>query len=354
MSQLLFKTPIERISIGKRFRKNSSEGLAELAASMHEIGLLHPVVITSDYRLVAGLRRLLAAKQLGWESIDARVVESCDDAVKALKAEQDENTCRVPFTPSEAVAIGRAIEEIERPKAAKNSRRNLKQECDAHRVSKLDTRENPEKNTQSCENQSNGKPDRTDEKAASVAGIGKDTYRKAKAVVEAAESDPSNADLVEEMDATGKVDPVHRKLKERQAASVVVDAAGLVVPAERLDVWRTAERMRRAVLDLQQVANAANEIATSPGGEWLRTDCTAKKSGDKFRHVMPDLQKAMQSLKANAPHATWCVYCESLTPGKIDKKCNACKGLGYVTECVWDAAPSDYRDDVVSRHGGES
>ena len=36
---------------------------------------------------------------------------------KAMKAELDENTCRVDFTPEEAVEIGRDVEALEGPKA---------------------------------------------------------------------------------------------------------------------------------------------------------------------------------------------------------------------------------------------
>lgn len=35
-----------------------------------------------------------------------------------LIAERDENTCRKDFTPSEAVALGRKLEELEKPAAA--------------------------------------------------------------------------------------------------------------------------------------------------------------------------------------------------------------------------------------------
>ena len=40
-----------------------------------------------------------------------------DQLALALQAERDENTCRQDFKPSEAVALGRQIEELERPQA---------------------------------------------------------------------------------------------------------------------------------------------------------------------------------------------------------------------------------------------
>jgi hypothetical protein len=54
---------------------------------------------------------------------------------------------------------------------------------------------------------------RTDEKAAQAVGMGKNTYRKAKVVIEAAEKNPGLTPVVEEMDRTGKVDPAYRKIK---------------------------------------------------------------------------------------------------------------------------------------------
>ena len=47
------------------------QGLAE---SIRQFGLLRPVLITADGRLIAGRRRLEACKLLGWETIPVSVV----------------------------------------------------------------------------------------------------------------------------------------------------------------------------------------------------------------------------------------------------------------------------------------
>lgn len=78
-----------------------------LAKSIGGRGLLHPIVVTSDHRLICGYRRLMAVRQLGWTKVDVRVVDPDD----LLLAERDENEVRKDFTPSERVAIARAIEE---------------------------------------------------------------------------------------------------------------------------------------------------------------------------------------------------------------------------------------------------
>ena len=57
---------------------------------------------------------------------------------------------------------------------------------------------------------------RTDEKFAEAVGMEKDSHRKAKMVVEAAQEPPELRPVVEEMDRSGKVEPAFKE----QAAAV--------------------------------------------------------------------------------------------------------------------------------------
>ena len=55
--------------------------LAELADSLREHGLVQPIVVRARgdrYQLIAGQRRLAAARKLGWERVPARVLEVND------------------------------------------------------------------------------------------------------------------------------------------------------------------------------------------------------------------------------------------------------------------------------------
>ena len=60
-------------------RMFTQAALDELAASMEHVGLLQPITVRAcaqrQYELVAGERRLRAAKQLGWRYIEARVID---------------------------------------------------------------------------------------------------------------------------------------------------------------------------------------------------------------------------------------------------------------------------------------
>ena len=185
---------ITEIIVGSRTRKEMGN-LTDLINSIDEHGLLHPITIDPDDNLIAGHRRLEACRLLGWDEAPVMVVETADDALKAMQIEQDENTCRKDFTPTEAVEMGRRIEEIQKPKAAKR------------------TGGRPPKNTGGNLPQvsENGK---TRDKAAEAAGMSPRNYDKAKAVVVAAEAgDPVAVEAAEEMDKTGKVDPAYRKVR---------------------------------------------------------------------------------------------------------------------------------------------
>jgi ParB family chromosome partitioning protein len=92
--------------------------IAPLAANIHDIGLLHPIVIKPDGTLIAGQLRLRAAQLLGWAEIPVTVMDL--DAV--VHGEYAENTFRKNFTLSEAVAIKRALEPIERAAAKERQR----------------------------------------------------------------------------------------------------------------------------------------------------------------------------------------------------------------------------------------
>src|ERR1035437_3651123 len=65
---------IDQIQVGFRYRKDLG-GLWSLADSISEVGLLHPVVVTPEGRLIAGQRRLGACRLLGWPEVPVTVVD---------------------------------------------------------------------------------------------------------------------------------------------------------------------------------------------------------------------------------------------------------------------------------------
>src|SRR5262249_22027000 len=98
--------------VGARYRKDLGD-LPALAESLDRLGLLHPVVIDPPNRLIAGQRRLEAAKLLGWKNVPVRVVD-LDDLVAGELAE---NPHPQDLLPSELWAIAKAIRErVARPR----------------------------------------------------------------------------------------------------------------------------------------------------------------------------------------------------------------------------------------------
>jgi ParB family transcriptional regulator, chromosome partitioning protein len=64
---------IADITIGHCYRRDLGD-VRGLAESIRQFGLLRPVLITADGRLIAGRRRLEACKLLGWETIRVNVI----------------------------------------------------------------------------------------------------------------------------------------------------------------------------------------------------------------------------------------------------------------------------------------
>jgi N6-adenosine-specific RNA methylase IME4 len=212
---------IADITVHGRYRREMGD-VAALARSIKAIGLLHAVVVTPDKRLIVGARRLEAVKLLGRSTIPAAVVENLDDLASVLKATAEESTCRKDFTPSEAVSLGAAVEAAYRPVAEAKRRdgRNLPASC--------------------------GKVDRhsreTTAVAATASGLRQRTYEKASKVVASGDEE-----LIAEMDRTGRVDGVYRKLTIATQAEAI-ERRALELPRGPFDVivvdppWRYDKR----------------------------------------------------------------------------------------------------------------
>jgi ParB family transcriptional regulator, chromosome partitioning protein len=107
------KIPIESIVVKEEIRIRQDPGdLSSLENSIRKVGLLNSVVIDEDNRLIAGYRRLSACRNLGWEEIEANVIEFGSDELKMLDVEVDENLFRKDFTPEEIESIEKRRQEI--------------------------------------------------------------------------------------------------------------------------------------------------------------------------------------------------------------------------------------------------
>jgi ParB family chromosome partitioning protein len=106
--------PVDRIHPNPRQPRSRMDPgeLSELAASIREHGLIQPVIVTrgereGDYVLIAGGRRLLAARQAELERIPAIVREASDQ--QRLELALIENLQRADLDPLEAAEAYRQL-----------------------------------------------------------------------------------------------------------------------------------------------------------------------------------------------------------------------------------------------------
>jgi ParB-like chromosome segregation protein Spo0J len=321
--------------------------IAKLAASIADVGLLQPVVVLADDTLVAGRRRIEAARQLGWDVIPVRVVRDLTDAAKILRAQRDENTCRKAYLPSEAVALKKALDAIEAPKAKARQTTGQRKGRESYKRSRK-TAEKSEENPKNAVppklggTETNGQSNTSSghssgrRAAAKETGLAPETIRKAEQVVAAAEAEPEKfSDLKEQMDATGKVDPAFKELKKRKA-EIARCPFGIPLtddnrpPFDALDLFGQA---KKHFLELRRVVDL---IAKSAGGPVYRRELQLSSKGGKETYYCTFLSDAERKLKSAAPYCSVCPYCHSKQAGAVFPLCRVCLGNGWVTESVFD------------------
>jgi ParB family transcriptional regulator, chromosome partitioning protein len=111
---------IDLVRVSDRVRKDFGN-IEELAQDIKTNGLINPPVVTPEYDLVAGERRLRACKHLGYSQIEVRVM-SVRDYEHQLRMEISENEHRKEFTFSERIDWARRLEQVERLKAEERMR----------------------------------------------------------------------------------------------------------------------------------------------------------------------------------------------------------------------------------------
>ena len=120
--EAIFHIEIEKIKPNPHQprRDFDEEGLKELAASIREFGILQPLMVSKieketdfgadvEYQLIAGERRLMAAKMLGWERVPA-IIKTVADKSNQLEIAIVENLQR---TDLNAIETARAYAKLQ-------------------------------------------------------------------------------------------------------------------------------------------------------------------------------------------------------------------------------------------------
>jgi ParB family chromosome partitioning protein len=107
------QVPISDIKVKKRLRKDLGD-IDALAESMKRFGQICPIVLTDNNLLIAGGRRLEAARALGWRTINATIA-NIPDEVNSLEYEIEENLQRQDFSSEEVADAMRKLNKVRNP-----------------------------------------------------------------------------------------------------------------------------------------------------------------------------------------------------------------------------------------------
>ncbi len=224
---------IDEIKLAGRHRADLGD-IEALAASIRDVGLLQPVVVTFDGLLIGGQRRIAAAKSLGWTEIDTHVVAGLDDAAAILRAERDENTCRKPFTPSEEFSLYEALLTLESEAARERMSEGGKGEKLSHPLPE------PKRARQAAAEAATGSPGRykTLDKVGEVKAAAEDEA-KPEPVRETARA------ALADMDATGRVDGNWKRVKDAERAVTLTPSPAVTDYLESSPVVADSGYVRR-------------------------------------------------------------------------------------------------------------
>jgi ParB family chromosome partitioning protein len=105
--------PVKDIIVKKRVRKEYGD-IQALAESMKHFGQISPITVSKENVLIAGGRRLEAAKFLGWRTINAAVIDAGEKLAR-LELEIEENVQRRDFTGEEAAVAVKELNKLKNP-----------------------------------------------------------------------------------------------------------------------------------------------------------------------------------------------------------------------------------------------
>lgn len=266
------------VKVNGRHRKDLGD-LESLIESIATKGLLHPIVVNTDGYLIVGQRRLEACRSLGWTEITVNVAAHLDDARAALEAERDENTCRLDMGLAEKLALGKALEELERPRAAarKGARTDLQPE----------------------EKFSLGENGKVDDLVGETLGMSGVTYFRARYVQDAAADETLDENLhdkvkeaADAMLRTGKVAPAYERVKHLREKAAETHGATVLNKRQQQYLEAAARRIGKGLYTLDgtcmglreaDVAKAVAGATAEQLDEWDAITDRAIKSLRAFR-----------------------------------------------------------------------
>ncbi len=229
--------PVGSISLKDRVRGDLGD-LGDLMESLRERGLINPITIEPDGTLIAGARRLEAAKRLGWAKIAAHVAK-VETLADVLALEIEENTCRVQLTLAEA----------------ERARQHWRQLLGVREGPEHHDRDTTGKFVAQRQPDGNARPGQTlGEMADAAVGYSEKTLRDVQLVRETAEDEAQPEEV--------------REVAKQEMAKLETSTIGAKPAAERI----RAARKRGENLAEQRAEREARTRSVMAPGQWLKKD----------------------------------------------------------------------------------
>ena len=291
--------------------------LKELADSIHEVGQIQPIVVDSNFILIAGERRLKAIKTIlknkdtyeNWadfETVKISIIDPTDDWHRHT-IELQENIKREPLTPAEE---SRAVDDYERlmEKLKGKTKRGLGASEGGH----------SQKDTAKDLNMSQ----------ASVSD-----HRKVARVLDIAQHIPDLADLENETSKSGilgkfkayKVKEIRAEIARRAMESHRQDLDGVVILSDALDFLDTLEEesVDLVLTDLPfgiEVFESNTLAKSSHGTQWQDDEETVR---DFVHELIPRLYLALK------PNAHMWIFSSWIQTFWIERACTLIPDLEF-------------------------
>lgn len=284
------KVAIDSIVVKDRIRKDYGD-IEQLAEDIKSNGLIQPIVVSKDFALLCGERRLRACKSLGMKEIDV-VMKDASDAHQALVLEISENESRKPFTVTERLAYAAKLLPVAKEEARER---------------------------QSGERSGRERKGKVRDIVAKDVGLGSGaTYERAKAVSESGQSD-----LIQAMDdGELSIRAAYEELQKRcqkQEQTIAEQSATIQSYEEAEDEQSDAyERLALHCKDLEEKVRVAEASGNYHDRDTIvqntidRLTSEREEAMDMWRKAQDELEKRVRPVVEKDPAAA--AY---LTLGKI-------------------------------------
>lgn len=326
--------------------------LEALADDIRERGLAQPIVVWNN-QIIDGRNRYLACVQ---NDLPCQFVyyQGNEESLEGYIASLNEH--RRHLTPGDRDRIQAArVERLKRVQDARKAGKSLRTIAEEEGVSlgqiQRDLQESPGVSPDTPETPEPEEKPQVDvpEPPKTVTGRDGKTYpatpKKTKPAPDP-EPLPGFDDIPED-----QAKPKNKKKKakpqpEKESQPVGdTDELGIVLTGKMIEVFSARANFDGVIRELQGLQQQVNLLAGLPGGSLYALELTSRgKSDSAVKKSCSHISDAIARLKWCRPYSSVCPYCHE--EGKIDPRCIACHGQGWVNKKAFEKATPERQEAV--------